>query len=91
MRKSNIFIGIESDKSHSSSPGIKIGIGCAAGGAFLVAVIAAIILIRKRKAQYQHFDDEGIEIKPLTETSMITQNPLASLMSDDDPFEDEFN
>ena len=60
------------------------------------SIIPSIIRSSKKDRQNErnnnyHFEDEGIEIKPLNEVSTITQNLLASLMGDDDPFEDEFN
>lgn len=88
-RKNIVNIDIVSDKSHTISLVIRIGIGCAIGGVALAAIIVVLFLIRKRKAQYHQFDNEGIEIKPLTETQMVTQNSLAGFMSDDDPFEDD--
>lgn len=88
--KAPVVIDIKSDESNGVTIGTKIGIGVAAGAVVTALIVVGIILLRKRKAMYEQFDDEGIEIRPLTESSVISQNPLMSLMSDDDPFEDEF-
>lgn len=88
----NVIIDIKQDESKKSNIPMKIGVGVAFGVAAIAAVIiAGIFFLRKRKlASIEDINEETINVTDDIGHSMITQNPLNTLMSDDDPFEEEF-
>ena len=89
--KSLVIIDIKTKDTVNKSTEIKVGIGILCGVAVLAAVIVGLILLRRKLDKKQDLDDEQIEIRDATNTSIVTQNPLMNFMNDDDPFEDEFN
>lgn len=88
--KNPIYIEIKEDESHGITAGMKAGIGAAAGVAALAAIVVGIIFLRRKKMVSIDNIDENIEIIEDTNSTLVNQNPLINLMSDDDPFEDEF-
>ena len=88
--KNPIYIEIKEDKSHGITAGMKVGIGAAAGVAALAAIVVGIIFLRRKKMVSIDNIDENIEIIEDTNSTLVSHNPLINLMSDDDPFEDEF-
>lgn len=92
MPKSINVINIKTEDSTSISTGMKIGIGLICAGVVAVAFIVGIFLMRRRKLpSIEDINEESIGIAEDTTNSIVTQNPLNNLMSDDDPFEDEFD
>lgn len=61
------------------------------GGLALAAIIVGLILLRRRKlVPVEDIDEEEIDHFEDKLGSVVTQNPLMTLMEDDDPFDDEF-
>ena len=85
-----ILISINSEKSQKISTGIMIGIGLTCTAVVAAAILVSVFLLRRKKLVPEEFEDETIDIFDENANSIITQNPLNNLMSDDDPFEDEF-
>ena len=83
-----IEIKIEDNKSNSDK--IKIGVGVGVGVVAAAALAAGLLLLRRRKDKSSIFDNEELELHEETNDTMITTNPLNSIMDEDDPFEDEF-
>lgn len=67
-----------------------IGIGLTCTAVVAAAILVSVFLLRRKKLVPEEFEDETIDIFDENANSIITQNPLNNLMSDDDPFEDEF-
>lgn len=92
IHKSGIIIDIKQEESHHVSTGIKIGIGIAAGLAGLAGIILGIIFLRKRKlVSISDFDEETITLPNDSSFFTSMQNPLNTMLSEDDPFQDEFD
>lgn len=90
--KSAVLIDIKTDESNSISTGIKIGVGFACGAAVVAAIIVGLFLLRRRKIMpVEDLNEESIDLHEDTLSAIVTQNPLNNLLSEDDPFEDEFN
>lgn len=68
---------------------MKIRIGVTAG-VVAAAVLAAFILLRKRKTTNTDFDDADVEVRDDIGSTVVTANPLVTMMNNDDPFEDSF-
>ncbi|KAK8858279.1 hypothetical protein M9Y10_013381 [Tritrichomonas musculus] len=70
---------------------MKIGIGLACAAAVAAAILIGLFLLRRRRLpSIDDYDEETIDFAEDTGNSVVTQNPLTTLMSDDDPFGDEF-
>ena len=55
-------------------------------------VIALVLLLRRKKyQQLDDFDEDLFELHNDESNSIVTQNPLHSILDKDDPFEDEFD
>lgn len=90
-QNTNIVINIKTDDSKKLTTPIKIGIGVACGAAALIAAIVGFLLLRRKSSNIEDIENETIEIADNTTNSFCQQNPLLSLMNDDDPFQDEFD
>lgn len=92
IQNSFIQIDIKQDDSHHISNGIKIGIGIAAGLVGVGLIVLGIIFFRKRKiTSLSDFDEELITVTDDSKAFTQMSNPLIGLLSDDDPFKDEFD
>lgn len=92
IQKSAVIIDIKQDESKNISTGVKVGIALTAAAVVAGIIILSIFLLRRRRmVRSSDFGDANLEILDETDNSFVTQNPLRELMTDDDPFEDEFN
>lgn len=86
----NVIININNNEENKISNKTKIGISVGAGAGAAAIAIAAIILLRRRKFNNVNTSDETVNIYNDFAETMVMSNPLNDIMSDDDPFEDEF-
>lgn len=75
-----VNIKINDNKEDGISNGMKIGIGVTLGTVGLVAVIVAIIILRRRKMKQNDFDNESVEVLENAGSTVVTANPLISMM-----------
>lgn len=91
IEKSVVIINIQSDKTNKISVGMKVGIGIASGILGIALIfIGLFLLIRKKRINIPDLEEETIEIAENTNASIYIQNPLTNIISDDDPFMNDF-
>lgn len=89
--KSLVVINIKKEETNNISTGVKVGIGIACAALVVTAILIGLFLLRRRKLpSIDDLDNETIEIAEDTTNSFVHANPLINLMSDDDPFDEEF-
>ena len=87
-----VVINIKSEDTRNSSTGMKIGIGLSCGAIVVAAIFVGLFLLRRRKLQkVEDIDEEIISIADDTTNTFVHTNPLINLLSEDDPFGDEFD
>lgn len=92
IQKSLVQINIKTENNSNSNTGMKIGIGITCGALVAVFALVGLFLLRRRKlGMIEDLNEETIEITEDTANSFVHTNPLNQLMSEDDPFEDEFD
>lgn len=79
------------DTAGRLTTGAKIGIGVGVAAAALTALFVGLFILNKRRGMIiEDIDEETIDVFTDETNSIVTQNPLNNIMSDDDPFGDDF-
>lgn len=56
----------------------------------MLLLLKHLFILRKRKTINADINDEDVEIREDIGSTVVTANPLVSMMNNDDPFEDSF-
>lgn len=89
--QSQINIKIKTEENNKISKKSIIGIGVGLGLTALAAIlIVTLLLVKKYKMTNISFEEETIEITDNKSETIFTNNLLNGMMSEDDPFSDDF-